>query len=266
MKKHLLLHGLLLLFAGSIYAQAQAYEGKVAYRKTQQTAAVIELPYPVSVLEDAIKDYLAKKGTKPNSSNGFTTYRSTPVDSDSKDLFFDVEKKGRKDRDISVIYLIVTNQHGDPLAQPAESVPGNLEVAKNFLNSMVPSLEAYSIDLNIKDQDEIVKKAQKKYNNLLDDQSDLEKKIRKLEADLDENKKNQVKQTQEMQNNLQQDDDATKKAAKKMSKLVDDQASMQKKLRNVQNDLDNNKKDQDKQKTELEKQQQILDAIKAKRK
>ena len=67
-----------------------------------------------------------------------------------------------------------------------------------------------------------------------------------------------------MQNTVNQDADATEKANKKMSKLLDEQSSLEKKQRNTQQDLDDVKKDIDAQQKEVLKQQQTLDALTAK--
>ncbi len=40
---------------------AQAVVGKVEYQKSQQPAAIIELPYSSEMVESAIKDFLSKK-------------------------------------------------------------------------------------------------------------------------------------------------------------------------------------------------------------
>ena len=64
-----------LLSAGIIYAQPQATEGSAEYQKTQQPAAIIELPYAENVVEKAIAEYMAKKGSKGSDSKGFKTFR-----------------------------------------------------------------------------------------------------------------------------------------------------------------------------------------------
>jgi hypothetical protein len=56
------------------------------------------------------------------------------------------------------------------------------------------------------------------------------------------------------------------KAQKKYKNLQDDQESMEKKKRNLEDDLRKNSKDQADQQAEVKRQQEILDAIRAKRK
>ena len=119
--------------------------------------------------------------------------------------------------------------------------------------------------MEISGQEAIYKRALKKAGNLRDDQSDLEKKLRYAQGNLDQNKKDQLALTQDM-TNIHGDNDALTKAQKKMNKLLDDQASLEKKIRKYQADQDQNKKDQDAAQAEVQKQQQVLDSMKARRK
>ena len=82
-----------------------------------------------------------------------------------------------------------------PVLSPDNS---SLDGAKDLLNDMVASIDAYSLELQIKEQDDAVKKAQKKYDGLVSDQKDYEKKIKNLEDKLDQNKKDQDRQQDEI--------------------------------------------------------------------
>jgi hypothetical protein len=267
MKKNILVLLALLFIKMASYGQAQAYEGKLEYQKTMQQVAIIELPYKTDVAEDAIKDYMSKKGFKNSSSKGFDVFRGFKLDSadtDPSDLYFKVDRK-KKDKDYSVITLLVTKANQDIMARPALDSTGQTDKAKAFLNSLVPYIDAHNIDVQIADQQDVLKKAQKKMNNLINDQSDVEKKIRKLQADEDQNKSYILKQTNEIQNTVNANDDVKNKSQKKMNKLLDEQDNIRKKLRKAQADLDQNKIDQEAQQKEVDKQQQVLDAIKAKK-
>lgn len=70
MKKTILFHSILLI---SLLSYGQAQEGTVEYQKRLQPAAVIELPYPSSVVDAAMNDYLFKKGrSRSNDIKGFS--------------------------------------------------------------------------------------------------------------------------------------------------------------------------------------------------
>ena len=265
MKKNILLLIVLLSFKMATYAQA--YEGKMDYQKTLQQVAIIELPYKTDIAEDAIKDYMNKRGFKSTSSKGFDIFRGAKLDSadqDPSDLYFKVDRK-KKEKDYSVITLLVTKANQDILSRPAMDSTGQTDKAKAFLNNLVPAISAHNVDVQFADQQDVVKKAQKKMNNLINDQSDIEKRIRKLEADQDQNKTDIIKQTNEIQNTISADDNVKNKSQKRMNKLLDEQDNLRKKLRKAQADLDENKTNQEAQQKELDNQQQALEAIRAKR-
>ena len=262
---------MLLLLMLAVYSfincQAQAYEGHLLYQKIQQPVAVIELRYPADRVENAINDYMAKKGFKVSSSKGFNVFRATKLDdsdADQSDLYFKIERKSHE-KDVTVVSLLPTKVNEDLLTRSLTDT-ARINEAKTFLNNITPYIDAHNLKAEIDLQYAAVKKAQKKYDGLVSDQSDLEKKIRNLNASLDQNKSDQQKQQAILQYSAQQDDDAARKAHRKMDHLLDDKGSLEKKLRNAQSDLDQNKRDQEDQKLEIQKQQQALDALNAKKK
>ncbi len=99
----------------------------------------------------------------------------------------------------------------------------------------------------------------------MSDQTDIEKKIRRLQTDQDQNKSDIIKNTQDIQNTVASDADVKNKMQKRMNKLLDQQDDLRKKLRKAQADLDENRINQENQQKEVDKQQQVLDAIKAKK-
>ena len=105
----------------------------------------------------------------------------------------------RKEKESSLIHLVVSKE-GETLAQRIPEDIAGLEDGKSFLNEMMPSLEAFNLEVEIGEQDKTVKKAEKKLENLSEDQQDLEKKIRNLQEKLEQNKKNQEAQRSEITN------------------------------------------------------------------
>jgi hypothetical protein len=266
MKK--LIYLLILVVSCRITLPAQAFEGKIEYQKTMQPAAIIEWPYAEGIVEDAIKDYMGKRGCQQTNSNGFHIFKATrldSVDADTSDLYFKIERKSRREKDITVVSLLVTKKN-EPIQVPPAEGSARMEAAKSFLNNMAPYVEAGNLAVEINNQEEAIKKARKKYDNLLTEQNDLDKRIRKLEGELDQNKIDQQKEANLIQDNSQQDIATKEKLHKKMGRLLTEQADIQKKLRKSHGDLEQNGKDQDKQNQELREQQKLLETLKAKQK
>jgi hypothetical protein len=96
------------------------------------------------------------------------------------DYIIKVERKSRKEKDEAVLYMIMNKNGENAMATMEAEAVGQ---AKVFLNNMIPDIEAANLELQIKDQEEIVAKAEKKLNGLRDDQVSLEKKLRENKAD-----------------------------------------------------------------------------------
>ncbi|HTE12833.1 MAG TPA: hypothetical protein VK645_17760 [Chitinophagaceae bacterium] len=253
-----------------VYAQPQATEGKTAFQKTQQPAAIITLPYPDDVVDKAIQDYMSKKGIKGNSTSGYTVYRNYKLagaHDHNSDLYFKTDRKSRSEKDLSLVYLLVGKSTEDIKTRKLNDSTGNgLDGAKELLDEMVPSIDAYSLEAQIKDQEAVVKKAQKKYDDLVADQKDGDKKIRNLEDKLAQNKRDQQKQGEDLKKYINGDDKAMTKAQKKLRSLTNDESDYDTSLKNTLDKLEQNKIDQQRQQDEVNKQKDILSTLMAKRK
>jgi hypothetical protein len=202
MKKTILFFSILLI---SLLSYGQAQEGTVEYQKRLQPAAIIELPYPPSVVDAAMNDYLSKKGkSRKDNVKGFSTFRNTdPIQSDSinADLYFKTERKSRKEKEVTVISLLV---------MPAEEQNNTsnlhylkMDDAKNYLNELASSISAYNLEQTIKDQNDAIIKAETKYKNLVSDGNDLENKRTAIEKKIADNKNDQQQQLKEIENQKQ---------------------------------------------------------------
>lgn len=202
MKKCLLVLLTLISFKSGF---SQAVSGNVDYQKSKQPAAIIELPYNAELVEDALKDHFQKKGVKSSSSKGFTYYKNVQLaaaDPSSSDLYFKIERKSRKENNVAVVYMLVTKPNESPATRSSDDNAG-IAQAKDFLNDIGPSIEGYSLEMSIKAQDDVVKKAEKKFNSLVDDGKDLEKRKKSLEDKIVENNQDQEKQKNEIEKQKQ---------------------------------------------------------------
>ncbi len=194
----LLLAATLFSFAG--FGQAYSTEGRVEYQKGYKTAAVIELPYKPDVVENAVKDYMLKRGVKEQKSRGFQAFkgaRVSPTDGEVADLYFKVERKSRRDANISNIYLLVGRPNENVALRTAED-RYRVDDARSFLNEMAPSIEAFDLEASISEQEQTVAKVEKKLKSLEDDEKSLQKRISDLQEKLTENRRDQETQRAEL--------------------------------------------------------------------
>jgi hypothetical protein len=187
----------------AIISSAQSYEGSVEFQKKDQKAMIIEFPYAPSVVEDAIIEKMEKLGYKKKESKGFLVYKSAiikDISAEPADYMIKVERKSRKDKDESVVYLIMNRAEENIMARSDAFVNSNM---KTFMNGMSPEMEAFNLEREIQGQDVLVTKAEKKLKNLKDDQESLETKIRKLQENLKDNTNDQQNQQKEIENQKQ---------------------------------------------------------------
>ena len=146
---------------------------------------------------------MEKLGFKKKESKGFLVYKNAvlpDISSEPADYMIKVERKSRKDRDESVVYLLVNRNEENIIARSDALVNSN---AKTFLNRLAPDVDAFNLEVQIKDQENTVSKAEKKLKDLQDDQESMEKKIKKLQDDLKENAKDQQNQQKEIEKQKQ---------------------------------------------------------------
>jgi len=241
---------------------AQAYIGDPGIRNLKQPAAIIRLPYDDNSIEDALRQYMMTQGYKSTGSGGFILYRSSPLVTTApilSDLYFKTSSD-KSAKDVTLLNLIPLPVNQDIKADgPVDSA--RLDKARVLLDSIGPFITAYHMRLQINSQQKELTKALKKMNDLRSDSADLQKKIRDLQVDLAENKTDQVKAAADLNTSVNADDNTKGKYQKRVNKLFDKQASIEKKLRRAQQDLEDNKHDISRQQEELNKQQQGMNAL-----
>lgn len=193
----------LLMLAATVLtsnAQVAAIDGMVEYQKgVNKRSSKIELAYPADVVKDAIRESMAKQGIKEQRVKGLQVFKGVMLEGETElsDLHFKVEPKSKKEKDISIVHLIVARS-SENVALRADNDTYKSERGKAFLNGLVPKVANHSLDVNIQEQDQAVKKAEKKLKNLENDQKNLERRIQDLQDKLVQNKKDQEAQTAEV--------------------------------------------------------------------
>jgi hypothetical protein len=199
---------ILLAFGFAFIASAQqAYEGTIQYDKKKQKAVVIDYGYPAQAVENAFIQKMEKLGYKAkeekgilNRDKGFLIFKNayvTDISDDKMDFMVKVERKSRKESDEAVLYMIMMKEDSNALDKLEAYDIGR---SKTFLNNMIPDIEAAHLELQIKEQEEVIAKAEKKLRNLKDDQSSLEKKLQENKTDQNNTEKDIENQKQALVN------------------------------------------------------------------
>jgi hypothetical protein len=185
-----------LLFAVAMaqFTFAQAYDGTADYNKKSQAAVLVEYKYPQETVENALKDKLERQGLKLKSTKGYlVAYNSviSSINSAQIEYAFMVDRKSKREKETTVITLVMN-------IADVNATADNASKAKDFLNEMGASIDALNTENMIVDQTKILEKAEKKNKGLLEDISDLEKKIRKYQDELSKTKRDQEDQAKEV--------------------------------------------------------------------
>ena len=186
--------GIGLLINTSSFSQTPA-DARIKIQKANVPGATIELPYSSDVTENAIRDYYSKKGIRSTNSRGFMVFKNAPTNNGTEtgDVYFNVDRKSRKDKEISVVQMFVVKPGTDFSTGDVDD-KASVDETHNFFQEFTPAVEAFNLEKLITDQDDVIRKADKKYSSLVDDQSDLEKQIKRLQQKLDDNRHEQEKQ------------------------------------------------------------------------
>jgi len=201
----------LFILASAVFqiASAQASYTSVSYNKSSQPALMLELPYNVEISEGFIVDNLKKTGYDPetkgklfwkqNKLNGFYIFKDVRLEGapGTVDLYFKVDQKSKRQKDASVIYLLIGK--GENSFVSSDSDNDTYTAAKRFLNGFVDKSAVYKHDLDIKNQEDAVKENEKKLDKLKDSEKDMIKKINQLQKDLKKNQEDQKDQEKKIE-------------------------------------------------------------------
>lgn len=187
------------LFTAPAFAQT-ANEGKVEHTNGNKASAVIELPYPEDEVNVMLTDVMESRGVKGDKAKGFVVYRNVKLhdkDEDLNDLHFKVERKSRKEKDITLVYLLI-GKPSENIGLRSATDYHKIEEAKSFLNTLVPRMEAHHLEVQIKEQEVLLTKAEKKFLSLVEDSVSYVDKIKGLEQKLSTNRTDRASQDVEV--------------------------------------------------------------------
>lgn len=179
---------------------AQSRVEPVEFQKIPRQAAVMEYPFSTKTTQAAIDDKFTKLGYKSKETKGFMVYkgvRMAELGSDMYDLYFMVDKKSRKDKDNSKITLLISKGLEQFVSDTLDATVFNN--GKNYLTNFGPVIVAYDLEVQIKEQQEVVQKNEKKSGSLIESGVSMQKEKAKLEKKISDNEQDQVTQKAEIE-------------------------------------------------------------------
>jgi hypothetical protein len=167
---------------------AQARYTTTEFQKVMRPAIVADMPFPEKTVSNAIEDKMNKSGYKGKSVKSFTMYSGVHLNElgvGNYDMYYLVDRVSRKDKGNSTVTLMLSKGFDAFVSDSSDA--SVIESAKNYMNNLRDMVAAYDLEMQITEQEDVIKKADKKYNSLVDDGTDLQKKKRKIEEQIVEN-------------------------------------------------------------------------------
>ena len=189
-----LLLSLLLCLTGA--AMAQAYESTITYDKKKQKTVSMDYGFSQEAVENAVVKKMESMGFRAkvekglfNKDKGFIVFSDVLLDgvTDTRyDYIVKVERKSRREKDETTLSVLINKNGEDMLPSLDGQTLGRMKL---FLTNLLPDIEEANLELQIKAQDEVVVKAEKRFKDLQDEKADLEKKLQKNADDLEKQQK-----------------------------------------------------------------------------
>ena len=182
----------------TLNVNAQSLTGITSFNKSPQSSLIYNLPFSDEAVSDGIETKMISFG-KPRKMKGFLMYKNVRIPEISNDaltIYFGADKKSNKDNSNAVLTMLLANE-GNRFYTTEE----NKELfskAAIYLNTFEPAVAAASLELQIKEQDEVIKKTDKKLKHLRDDKIDFENQKKKLESKIEQNTNDIIKQEQDV--------------------------------------------------------------------
>jgi hypothetical protein len=186
-------------------ANSQIIDSKVDFGKTSYQGIMAEFAHNSKLIETILEEDMKNKGMgKSKSSKGFLFYQAInfpKLSTEKLDFYFKVEENSKDKKNQSIIYVLVS-KGGDQFISSADNA-AIMNNVKDYLRELVPQFENATLQVKIKEQEELVKKEDKAYTRLVDEEKSLEDRKKKIEKDLIDNKSSQQKQKTELEKQKQ---------------------------------------------------------------
>ncbi|MBK7884493.1 MAG: hypothetical protein IPJ81_12430 [Chitinophagaceae bacterium] len=179
---------------------AQTRVSTTEYLKTKRQSIVADFPFSPKTVMNTIEEKLEKMGYKGKDAKDFLVFKGVTlpeIGTGVYDIYFMAEKKSKKDNDNAVVTMMLSKGYENFVTEKDdETIINN---AKNYLDNLKLSVTAYDLEDQIKEQESVVRKNEKKAANLIDEGQSLESKLKKLQQQIEDNKKDQADQNSEVE-------------------------------------------------------------------
>lgn len=161
------------LFPG-LFSYGQASEASVMIDKENRHAVTIVVDQPETTTRDALRMRLERSGLRVRPTDGVSKYKGvilSEISSEKLDIYTKVEPGPNNS---SVVYMAVSRGYNNFTNSRTDSSIN--QQVKSFLESFITDANNHSSDIGITSQMNDINKGEKDYQQLMNEQSDLQKK------------------------------------------------------------------------------------------
>jgi len=198
MKKDLLL----LLFTLLLPALINAQEfDQIEWQGKKVPAMTVEVYQNTNTTETAIKEYFEKLGFFAKPQKGILSYKNiklSDIDDDPYDVLIKVDRRSKQEKDASIVYFSMAKNYDQYIKKSSDAKL--LKRAETFINEFKLLANEKALQIEIKNQQDKTKNAEKKLKELNEEKESMEQKIIKLTQQKEEKIKDIQKQEQEVDN------------------------------------------------------------------
>jgi hypothetical protein len=162
----------------------QARDASVMIDKENRHAVTIAIDQPQDITTDALQKRLERSGLKQKARNGIMRYKEvtfSEISPDKVDIYTKVEAGPNNS---SIVYMAVSRGYDNFTNSTADTAI--TQNVKTFLESFIKDANDRFADVGISNQLTDITKEEKRYQNLLDEQKDLQKKKTSIDNRLSE--------------------------------------------------------------------------------
>jgi len=180
--------------------QAQSFDN-IEWQGKKVPAMTLEVYQNESITETAIKEYFEKMGYFAKTQKGISSYKNiklSDIDDDPYDVLIKVERKSKQEKDVSVVHFAMAKNYDQYLKNSSDDKLKKR--VENFMTGFRGAANELALNLDIKNQEEKSKNAEKKLKDLKEEAESIEQKIIKLNQQKEDKIKEIEKQEQESEN------------------------------------------------------------------
>jgi hypothetical protein len=179
---------------------AQSFE-QIEWQGKKVPAMTIEVYQSQSTTESAIREYFEKMGYYAKAQKGISAYKNiklSDIDDEPYDVLIKVEKRSKQEKDASIVFFSMAKNYDQYIKNSSdEKLKKRVEA---FITEFIALSNQKALNIEIKNQEDKSKAAEKKLKELKDEKDNMEQKINKLTQQKEDKIKEIEKQEQEFIN------------------------------------------------------------------